>query len=72
MIPVAKFSFVDTSMVPFIRAATDEFIFRASDGRAIALVRAVSTILVAIAVPSRGNTSVVLATELTAVARREI
>ena len=51
---------------------TVELVVGAGDGRAVVLVGAVGAVLVAVATPSRGNTTVVLATELAAVAWREI
>lgn len=73
MLPVAKLILLDTfgrGIGPAFR--TDEFVLWTSDGRAIGLISAVCAILVTVAVPSPGNTSMVLATELTAVARGEI
>lgn len=51
---------------------TDEFVLWTSDGGAIALICSVSTIFVAIAMPTSRNTTVVLASELTTMARWKI
>ena len=49
-----------------------ELVVRAGDGRAVVLVGAVGAVLVAVAAPPGGDATVVLAPELSAVARREI
>ena len=51
---------------------TVELVVGAGDGRAVVLVGAVGAVLVAVAAPPGGDAAVVLAPELSAVARREI
>jgi len=73
LFPVTQLGLINAfgrGICPALR--TDKFVFWTSDGSTIAFICSVGTVLVAIAVPADRNTSMVLAPELTTVARREI
>ena len=73
VVAIAQFGLVDALGCGIWTSLwTDEFVLGASDGRAIAFICSVGTILVAIAMPASRNTSLVLAAELTTMAWGEI
>jgi hypothetical protein len=70
---VAEAALVDALGRPLRTAlGAVELVVGAGDGRAVVLVAAVRAVLVAVAAPPGGDAAVVLATELPAVAWREI
>ena len=69
---IAEFALVNTVRARLWPGRTVELVFRARDGGAVLLVGPVRAVLVAVAAPPRGDAEVVLTTELSAMAGREV